>query len=74
MLSPHDRWTEVLDKVLEYLRSGIAEVWVVDPDQRTVEVHRAEQSPVHFDEDEELTRPELLPGFSCRVADFFADL
>ncbi len=74
VLSPTDRWTNVLDKVIEYLRSGVTEVWVIDPDQRSVTVHRAESAPLHFEGDVELTRPELLPGFICRVSDLFADI
>ncbi len=74
VLSPSDRWTEVLDKVLEYLRSGVTEVWVVDPEQRSIAVHRADAAALHFDGDDELTRPELLPGFTCRVSELFADL
>ncbi len=74
VLSRSDRWTDVLDKIQEYLRSGITEVWVIDPEQRSVAVHRAEAAPLHFDGDDELTRPELLPGFSCRVSELFADL
>jgi Uma2 family endonuclease len=74
VLSPSDRWTEVLDKVLEYLRSGVTEVWVIDPEQRSVTVHRNEAAALHFDGDDLLTRPELLPGFECRVSELFADL
>jgi Uma2 family endonuclease len=74
VVSPSDRWTEVLDKVLEYLRSGVTEVWVIDPEQRSVTVHRPDVASLHFDGDDELLRPELLPGFTCRVSDLFADL
>lgn len=74
VLSPSDRWTEVLDKVLEYLRSGVTEVWVIDPEQRSVTIHRPDVAALHFDGDDLLTRPEFLPGFECRVSDLFADL
>lgn len=74
VLSPDDRWTNVIEKLVTYLRSGITEVWVIDPEQRSVAVHQAEASPLHFDGNDELTRPELLPGFSCRVSELFADL
>ncbi|HET6425092.1 MAG TPA: Uma2 family endonuclease [Planctomycetaceae bacterium] len=74
VISPSDRWTNVLDKVLEYLRSGVTEVWVIDPEQRSVTAHRSDAASIHFDGDDELTRPDLLPGFSCRVSELFADL
>lgn len=74
VLSPTDRLTDVLDKIREYLRSGVTEVWVIDPEQRSVTVHRSESAPLNFDGDDDLTRPELLPGFSFRVSELFADL
>ncbi len=74
VLSPSNRQAEMLDKVLEYLRSGVREVWVVDPVQRTLDIHRTEPSPIHLTEADTLTRPDLLPGFSCSVAEFFADI
>lgn len=74
VLSPSDRWTEVMETVLEYLKSGVVQVWVVDPEKRTVAIHRADQTPVYLSETDSLTRPELLPGFTCQVAEFFADL
>lgn len=74
VLSPSNRWTNMLDKVLEYLRSGVREVWVVDPEKRTQDIHQADQSPIHLTESDTVTRPDLLPGFSCPMAEFFADI
>lgn len=74
VLSPSDRWIEVLDKVARYLRSGVTEVWIIDPEQRSVTVHRKDAAALHFDGADELTRPELLPGFTCRVSDLFAEI
>ena len=34
VLSPSNRWPEVLEKVGEYLKVGVAVVCVLDPDQR----------------------------------------
>lgn len=74
VLSPSDRRRDVPDKVSEYLRGGIVEVWVVDPDKRTLEVHRADQTPERLTTTDTLTSSELLPGFSCPVAEFFANI
>lgn len=71
VLSPSDRWGDVLGKVGEYLSAGVAEVWVADPEQRTVQVFRPEQPPESFDSDDELKTESVLPGFACRVADLF---
>lgn len=74
VLSPSDRWADVLDKVLEYLRSGVREVWVLDPERRTLAIHQSDESAISLTEDDVLTRPNLLPGFSCPVAEFFSEL
>lgn len=71
VLSPDDRWSEVIAKVSEYLSCGVREVWVVDPDQRELQVFRPDQRPVTLSADAEITSESILPGFRCRVADFF---
>lgn len=74
VLCPADRWSDVFDKIQEYLAAGVWEVWIVDPAKRSLSIHVAERSPIRLTESETLTRPELLPGFSCRVSELFADL
>lgn len=71
VLSPSDRWLQVEAKLDDYLRAGVNEVWVVSIEERSVWVCRAGQAHQRLAEDAELTSPELLPGFSCRVVDFF---
>jgi Uma2 family endonuclease len=74
VLSPSDRLPAVMVKVTEYLQAGGAEVWVVDPEDRLVDVHNpSRRLPARFGGDQPLTSPELLPGFSCPVSEFFAD-
>jgi len=72
VISPHDLYQDVEEKVLEYLRAGVRLVWVVAPSTRTVMVHRAgDASLLHLFDTGELTGDEVLPGFRCRVADLF---
>lgn len=70
VLSPSDRVRELLDKVGEWLQSGARLVWVVDPEARTVTVHRA-ISDVRTLRDGELVEGEdVVPGFRCTLSDF----
>jgi Uma2 family endonuclease len=71
VLSPNDRASKVLRKINDYLRCGVGLVWVIDPESRTVTVHRPGQSQAEVDENQELTGEDVVPGFRCRVADFF---
>ena len=72
VLSPNDRANKVLRKINDYLRCGVELVWVIDPEIRTVTVHRPGKAQVELDESQELTGEEILPDFRCRIADFFA--
>lgn len=72
VLSPNDRASKVLRKISDYLRCGVELVWVIDPEIRTATVHQPGKPQVELDETQELTGADVLPGFRCRVADFFA--
>jgi len=69
--SPSDTWPEVFVKVEDYLTLGVAVVLVVDPQNRTVLVCRANAPQQSFGEAETLTIPDVLPGFSVPVAPLF---
>lgn len=69
--SPSDRWPKVLIKVGEYLEAGVLAVVVLDDDSRTALLSMANQPPRHLGPDDELTIPEILPGFAVPVRRFF---
>jgi Uma2 family endonuclease len=70
--SPNDRDDEVEEKIQLWLRAGCLLVWSVDPESRTVTVYRPGAEPVILREDQEIDGGCVIPGFHCRVADFFA--
>jgi Uma2 family endonuclease len=69
--STHDRWRNVLEKVIEYLDAGVLVVVVLDPESRSAHVYRNDEEPMKLGPDDELTFPGLLEGFSVRVGRFF---
>ncbi len=71
VLSPHDRWSEVLSKAGEYLQAGVSVVCVLDPEARSATVCRADGPPQLFAEGQELALPELHAEFRVPVAKFF---
>jgi Uma2 family endonuclease len=71
VLSPNDLAYEVDAKVQEYLTAGARLVWVVNPQARTVEVHRPQGTGTILRENDELDGEDVLPGFRCRVGDLF---
>ncbi len=72
VLSQNDGPEKVLRRVLGFLAMGVALVWVIEPESRTLTVYRAGKEPVNFTAAEEVTGEEVLPDLRCKVADFFA--
>ncbi len=71
MLSPSDVWREVLTKVAEYLRAGVRYVCVLHPAEGTVTVYAPDRAPEMLSADAALTLPDIMPGFSVPVREFF---
>ncbi len=70
-----NRKRDLIDKRAEYAVAGIAEYWVVDPEQQEVIVFRlqvsqyAESDPLGISD---LVRSTVVPGFEIPVAKVFA--
>lgn len=73
VVSPSDRLADVDDKTQQWLAAGTPLVWVVWPVTRSVTVHRAGQAPRILHEQDAITGEDVLPGFECRVAEFFEE-
>jgi len=72
VLSPDDRRVKVREKIRQYVAAGVKLVWLVDPDLRIVTVYRGSLRGVEHDETDTLDGGDVLPEFSCKVADFFS--
>ncbi len=71
VLSPSERRSQIQKKVDDYLQSGTALIWVVDPRRRTVRIVTAGTAEGLLREGDTLTGGQVLPGFSCEVAELF---
>jgi Uma2 family endonuclease len=69
VVSPGDRPRHVLDKVGEYLEAGARLVWVIDPRKGKAVVHRSLSDARELGPQDTLDGDDVLPGFSCRLAD-----
>jgi Uma2 family endonuclease len=72
VISPGDTVYDVSKKVEQYLKNGFKLVWVVHPNTKTIVIHRADGSIGKLHEDDEIVGEAILPGFRCKVAEFFA--
>jgi len=74
VLSASTRDLDSQAKRVLYARHGVAELWLVDPDARTIELFRLQEQPHAptrvFRADETLTTA-LLPGLEVKLAEVF---
>lgn len=68
---PFDTIAFIVRKATEYLQAGISLVVVIDPEKEQVCVFRADEFPQRFHNGDELTIPDVLPGFAVPVKRFF---
>ncbi len=72
-LSPSDTHEDedVSERIRILLAAGVCQVWVADPEFRTVTVYRADAEPRLYAAGEIMTGGPELPGFKCPVARLF---
>lgn len=71
VVSPDDIWSEVQDKVDEYLAAGTQVVWVLTPHRHTIHVFRPDAPVTVLRVGDILTGEPVLAGFKVAVADVF---
>jgi Uma2 family endonuclease len=69
--SPSYRMAELRCKATEYLTNNVRIVWIVDPEDQTVTVYRRPGEGRVLSDDAVISGEDVLPGFSCRIAEFF---
>jgi len=71
IISPSETAAEIAHKVRQYLHAGVEVVWVLYPRDRTIHVFESSHKAQILEAEEMLEAPDLLPGFSVRVSEFF---
>jgi Uma2 family endonuclease len=71
VISPSDRYTDVEDKVVEWLEAGSRMVIVVNPRQRAVTVYHARTDVVRLTEEDTLEGGEVVPGWQLPMREVF---
>jgi Uma2 family endonuclease len=69
--SPGDGRREINGKARMWLKFGARLVWVVHPERRTVDVHRANHPVMMLSDADALDGLDVLPGFRCPVGEVF---
>jgi Uma2 family endonuclease len=71
VLSPDDKEYELRRRLRYFLDAGTPLVWTVYPDTREVIAHTPDGLAKTYGEDDILEHQDVLPGFSCKVAELF---
>ena len=71
MLGDDGSWSEMEEKISEYHAAGVEIVWVLDSRMLSLRAYAHGASPVLLREPDTASADPHMPGFSCRVADFF---
>jgi Uma2 family endonuclease len=69
VLSPTDRFVDVLEKAKDYLEAGTRLVWIIDPEGRSAAVFRPDGLPTLMGEDGVLDGADVVPGFTLPLRD-----
>ena len=71
VVSPHDKASDLQRKISQYLEAGSKVVLVFYPGTRTIMIYRSLSDVTTLGEKDELIIKDILPGFKCKVKEFF---
>lgn len=71
VMSPSDRWAEVLQKLDEYFAVDAKMVWIVEPKTEQIYVYRSQANVEIFTKSDTLTCEDVLPDFSLELHEVF---
>ena len=71
VLSPSNSPQEMRDKTSDYFNAGALRVWIVDPEARTIVIHKADGTTTRFSGADRLEDPEVLPDFALEMRKVF---
>ncbi len=71
VVCPPDTATELFNKVLTYLDTGVRLVWVIEPRRRTVTEWTSDRTARVLTETDDLDGGDVLPDFRLPVAEMF---
>ena len=71
LLSPNDRLRDTQLKMQEYLECGVKLGWLINPDEKKVEIYRLGKKVEILDSPRTLSGEELMPGLVVELDEVF---
>jgi Uma2 family endonuclease len=72
VLSPSERPGMIQRKLKQYFQAGVKEVWIIDPEKKTVEIWTGPERPDHKLACSDSLSSRLLPGFTLLLEKLFS--
>ena len=72
VISPEVKYGYLQRKIRDYFEAGVGLLWIVDPEMQTVTVHRSPVDLRVLTAANTLSGEDVIPGFSCPIAELFA--
>ena len=72
VLSPNESMAQVAGKIADYLESEARLIWIINPSDKTVSIHRPQSPEKILHVGDSLDGEDVVPGFSMPVAELFA--
>ena len=69
VISPTDRWSDLLRTVADYLEAGTRLVWVLHPEKRAAHIFATDRDVTVLDESAMLDGEDVLPGLTLSLAE-----
>lgn len=69
ILSPEDRASRIRAKTRSYLSHGVQQVWIIDPEDRSITVHHSLHEAVTYIDSDTIDCGSLLPGLPIPVSE-----
>jgi len=71
IISPHDKYIEVEEKVVDYRLAGVKLIWIVNPATKSVVIRRLDRTCAEIDGDATLEGEAVVPGFTLALSRLF---
>lgn len=71
VVSPDETYEQTEAKVVDFLAAGVRLFWIVSPEAKTILVRRPNKTCTALDVNDTLSGEDVLPGFTCPVAELF---
>lgn len=71
LMSPTDELDEIQSKMKKYMDCGVRLGWLINPDERQVEIYRQGKDPEILDNPQTLSGEDIMPGLVVDLSEIF---